>query len=87
MNSKGIGLEPVGSHPTGATPDGVVDLAGSVWEWTSTPSGSGENRIFKGGSWSDRIPAYLRSAAFSEDVPEYSSINLGFRSAKDVASP
>lgn len=27
---------PVGSHPAGATPDGVQDLAGNVSEWTST---------------------------------------------------
>ncbi|HIG70054.1 MAG: bifunctional serine/threonine-protein kinase/formylglycine-generating enzyme family protein [Myxococcales bacterium] len=84
--SSGIGLEPVGSHPTGATQNGILDLAGSVWEWTSTPSGEGEYRIYKGGSWTDQIPAYLRSAAFSEDVPEYSSINLGFRCAKDIVA-
>jgi serine/threonine protein kinase len=84
-SGNGIGLEPVGSHPDGATPDGVLDLAGSVWEWTSTPSGAGERRIFKGGSWMDQIPAYLRSAAFSEDVPDYSSISLGFRCARDLA--
>ncbi len=28
--------EPVGSHPAGATPEGVHDLAGNVAEWTST---------------------------------------------------
>ena len=82
----GIGLEPVGSHPAGATPDGILDLAGSVWEWTSTPSGTGERRIFKGGSWMDRLPAYFRSAAFSDDVPDYSTIALGFRCARDVAA-
>lgn len=27
---------PVGSHPAGATPEGVLDLAGSQAEWTST---------------------------------------------------
>ena len=27
---------PVGSHPAGATPEGVHDLAGSLAEWTST---------------------------------------------------
>jgi formylglycine-generating enzyme required for sulfatase activity len=31
----------------------------------------------------DRIPAYFRSAAFSEDAPDYSSISLGFRCARD----
>jgi iron(II)-dependent oxidoreductase len=28
--------DPVGSHPTGATPEGVLDLAGNLAEWTST---------------------------------------------------
>ena len=85
-NANRIGLEPVGSHPEGATPDGILDLAGSVWEWTSTTSGTGESRIVKGGSWMDRIPAYFRSAAFSDDAPDYSSISLGFRCARNVIS-
>jgi len=84
VSAAGVGLESVGSHLTGATPEGLLDLAGSVWEWTSTTSGEGERRIFKGGSWMDRIPAYFRSAAFSEDAPDYSSISLGFRCARDL---
>ncbi len=84
VRATGVGLEPVGSHPDGATPEGLLDLAGSVWEWTSTTSGEGERRIFKGGSWMDRVPAYYRSAAFSEDAPDYSSISLGFRCARDL---
>ncbi len=28
--------DPVGSHPKGATPDGVFDLAGNMAEWTSS---------------------------------------------------
>lgn len=86
LDAQGLGLEPVGSHPSGATPDGIQDLAGSVWEWTATTSGEGERRIFKGGSWMETIPAYLRSAAFSEDAPDYSSISLGFRCVREPAS-
>jgi len=86
VTREGLGLEPVGSHPKGATPGGLQDLSGSVWEWTATASGEGERRIFKGGSWMDRIPAYFRAAAFSEDVPDYSSISLGFRCAQDASN-
>lgn len=82
--SNRIGLEPVGSHPAGATPNGILDLAGSVWEWTSTSSGVGERRVYKGGSWMDRNPVDFRSAGLSGNVPEYSSIVLGFRCARDV---
>ncbi|MHA7839604.1 MAG: SUMF1/EgtB/PvdO family nonheme iron enzyme, partial [bacterium] len=81
-----IGLEPVGSHPEGATPEGIQDLAGSVWEWTATSGRDGEGRVFKGGSWMDRIPAYFRSAAFSQDAASYSSIALGFRCARSLRS-
>lgn len=28
---------PVASHPAGASPDGLYDLAGNAWEWTATP--------------------------------------------------
>ena len=70
----------------GATPEGIQDMAGSVWEWTSTPSGNKEKRIEKGGSWSEEIPSYFRSAAFTDDPPDYSGISTGFRCARDLES-
>ena len=48
---------PVGSFPAGASKHGVVDLAGNVWEWTSSKYASYDGahveakRVLRGGSW------------------------------------
>ncbi|MFW5857950.1 MAG: formylglycine-generating enzyme family protein [Planctomycetota bacterium] len=59
------GFRPVGSHPEGASPYGVMDMAGNVWEWVDdwyaheyyqtapdkNPAGpeSGEYKVMRGG--------------------------------------
>lgn len=89
-------LAPVGSYPDAASPFGIVDMAGNVYEWTAdyfaedyyatsprvNPEGPlhGAARVVRGGSW--------RSAPFSllvsrrASVPENTrDIELGFRCA------
>jgi iron(II)-dependent oxidoreductase len=44
------GTDPVGMHPEGATPQGVLDMAGNLCEWTSS-SYSATSKEVRGGSW------------------------------------
>ena len=77
-------LAPVGSFPDGATPEGVLDLAGNAAEWTAdlfTPdygSPPGADRAVRGGSFSSSA-AFLRGAARSGKSPETREPTLGFR--------
>lgn len=49
-----------GSRPDGATPDGIVDLAGNVAEWTREASGSW---VARGGSFRSTLASELKSLA------------------------
>lgn len=45
---------PIGSFPKGANPQGVLDLAGNVFEWTTTGNDVVSSARFgRGGSWRD----------------------------------
>jgi len=45
---------PVGAFPRGASPLGLVDVAGNVFHWTRTPwPGKGDRYTVKGSAWDD----------------------------------
>ena len=85
---------PVGSFPLGASPFGMEDLAGNVWEWCLdfyqpyrgtpkvNPHGptAGAKRVYRGGSWKSRFNS-LRTTTRGSNVPSFSCNDLGFRIA------
>ena len=79
---------------------GLYDMHGNVWEWTQdcwhenyagaptdgsawTTGCRGNYRVRRGGSWTDD-PAILRSASRDWILPDFRSIYLGFRLARDL---
>ena len=70
---------PVGSYPEGATPEGLYDMAGNVWEWMdSWYDESGSGRVLRGGSWGSDAE-YCRSAIRYYFTPDYRLTYVGFR--------
>jgi formylglycine-generating enzyme required for sulfatase activity len=53
FNSSRSGTEPVNGHPQGASPYGVEDLVGNVWQWTASLMDNGRQLtvMLRGGSW------------------------------------
>jgi len=74
-------IAPVGSCEKGNSPYGAADMAGNVWEWTS--SYDQRYSILKGGSFfEDRNYAKTFSSLLS--IPDDAKDYVGFRCVKDI---
>jgi formylglycine-generating enzyme required for sulfatase activity len=79
---------PVRTFPAGASKHGVMDLAGNVWEWTSSMfanydgSGAEPKRVLRGGSWGGGDARTERTTNRFRLDPTSRAQFLGFRCAK-----
>lgn len=74
---------PVASYPGGASPFGVLDAAGQVYEWTASDGNPGR-AVVKGGSWDDKGCGVCRPAARHARPVDLKHILIGFRLIRET---
>ena len=84
---------PVGAFPLGCTADGLFDVAGNVWEWTSSRAapmsvhhdrnrhqvGEVTDVVVRGGSWFSDVDGAVRCGYRGIDLPQNVYYDVGMR--------
>lgn len=74
---------PVGTYTIGASPYGVLDLAGNVFQWTATPAPDAGKMLVKGSAWED-FAGVGRGASAHGRARSMRHVIVGFRCAADA---
>ena len=75
--------EPVGEHVVGASPYGVLGMAGNVFAWTASADHTPGRMIVKGSSWED-FAGVGRGASWHGRPAGARHVIIGFRCAADA---
>lgn len=75
----------VGSVPAGDTPLGIHDMAGNVFEWTTSRNDAKSKvRVGRGGSWKDGVPELVRASRPGGFEVTYRCGFLGIRCVQEA---
>jgi formylglycine-generating enzyme required for sulfatase activity len=76
---------PVTQYPSGASPYGVMDMAGNVWEWCLSEWGTSEinlsssgERVLRGGAWDNYAPEVTINRRIHHQPDAFDPV-MGFR--------
>jgi formylglycine-generating enzyme required for sulfatase activity len=78
---------PVGSFPKGQNKLGVNDLAGNVWEWTSTSDVGADGvarKIVRGGGFLSEVPMLIQTGTRGAEKADTRTWQFGVRCAKSI---
>ncbi|MCP4253063.1 MAG: SUMF1/EgtB/PvdO family nonheme iron enzyme [Candidatus Scalindua sp.] len=86
-NNDEIGIDKtssVGIFNDGKTPEGIFDMSGNVWEWTSSYYDNKEDAfVLRGGSWNNGSD-FCRCANRDFNIPYSRGYYIGFRCARTL---